>query len=181
MRTCIFHDGTFQPRWHDGGSPPSGSSAPSLASQGRISSSSRLCACARRAASAASAVQRRVSAAIAAARAHGTRSRAPARTSRRSSATCLAIEVSANIQAEHHQAASRLPAWLELGVGAELARFGLLQGQCRSRLSSARGSLFRWTGLTSVVSIAICAPLQSGRPFATTSILRPSVAGASIG
>ena len=29
------------------------------------------------------------------------------------------------------------------------------------------------------MSIAICAPLQSGRPFATTSILRPSVAGAS--
>ena len=29
---------------------------------------------------------------------------------------------------------------------------------------------------TRVVSIAICAPLQRGRPFATTSILRPSVA-----
>ena len=57
------------------GSSPSGSSAPSLVSQGRIGSSSKLCACARRAASAASAVQRRVSAAIAAARAHGTRSR----------------------------------------------------------------------------------------------------------
>ena len=47
----------------------------------------------------------------------------------------LAIEASADLQAEHHQTVSRLPAWLELGVGAELACFGLLQGQCRSRLS----------------------------------------------
>ena len=48
---------------------------------------------------------------------------------------CLAIEASADFQAEHHQTASRLPAWLELRAGAELACFGLLQGQCRSRMS----------------------------------------------
>ena len=74
---------------HYGGaarSSPSGSSAPSLASQGRTGSSSKLWACARNAASAARAVQRRVSAAPAASRAHGARSRARARASRRSSA-----------------------------------------------------------------------------------------------
>ena len=72
--------------------PRLGSSAPSLASLGRIGSSCRLCASARRAASAASAVQRRVSAAIAAARAHGTRSRARARARWQSSATAWRLK-----------------------------------------------------------------------------------------
>ena len=76
-----------------------------------------------------------MSAAIAAARAHGTRFPGASASQPAEQRDCVAIEASTDLQAEHHQTSSRLPAWLELGVGAELARVGLLQGQCRSRLS----------------------------------------------
>ena len=106
---------------HHGGaarSSPSGGSTLSLASQGRTDNSSKLWACARNAANAVRAVQL-------------TSAQPPrplwptkrARASRRSSANAWLSP--ANLEPEHHQAGTSLPAWLELRVGAELARLGL--------------------------------------------------------
>ena len=65
--------------------------------------------------------QCRGSAAPTASFAHGARFRARVRAIRRSSA---------NLEPEDlHQAATSLPAWLELKVRAELVRFGLLKSQ----------------------------------------------------
>ena len=117
------------------GNSPSGSSPPSLASKGRES-----------AAPAGSARMRARPRALRV-RSSGERSRRLLRPTptgpdpgRERELACgaarlLGDQASADLDAKHHQTASRLPAWLELGVGAELARFGLLQGQCWSRLS----------------------------------------------
>ena len=73
-----------------------------------------------------------MSAAPAASRAHGARSRARARESPEQRQR-LAIEAPAYLESEDNQATTFVAAWLELGVRAELARLGLLKRQRWSR------------------------------------------------
>ena len=167
----------------DGTAPGSDSgparAAPSPASRGWTGSWRRVCAWARMAASAARAVQRRVKARAVATCGQGARVRPRTRARRRRNASVLVLKRPPTSRPKTTRRHRPRPPSCSSGYVRCLRRAACSSASPGRASAPGLACPSRRTGLTNVVSTAICAPCHRGRPLATTSILRPSVAGAS--